>query len=390
VTARRAIFLTTRREVRERIRSRAFLVSTVLMLVLVGGVFAISALTDDGPEDVRLAVVGAEARAVGEAVAAQGEGFDVEVETFVEPSAAAARSGLRDGDVDLALADGVLLTPADPSERAVAAVQGGARAVALRERLREAGLSPTEVRRVVDVSPLTVQEVSDAGEPGVGLAFFAAIMLYLAMFTAGLQVATGVVEEKGSRVVELILSSITAAQLLVGKVVGVGVTAFLQLALVFGLWIGVSLGTGKVELPESAAATAVLVVVFFLLGYVFYAFAFAAAAALVSRQEDVQTTTAPMMIALVGSYLVSIAVLNDPESGLARLCTVLPPSAPMVVPVRAAQDALGTGELVASLAAMVVGTGALVALGARIYERSVLRTGAPVRLGEALRLVRAR
>lgn len=390
MNARRAIFLTARREVRERIRTRAFQVSTGIVLLLVAGIVAIAALNDGGPAEVRVVTVGADARAVGEAAREQQEAFGLRVELASAPTEAAARAALRDGETDLALVDGRLLLGANPDEQTVAALQGAARGLQLRERLGEQGLSAGAIERLLDVAPLAVTEVEDSGSSGAGLAWIASLVLYLAIFTAGLAVATGIVEEKSSRVVELVLSAIRPAHLLVGKVVGVGLVALLQLVLVVVVGLGLSLATGGVDLPETTANLTAVVFVCFLLGYALYACAFAAAGSLVSRQEDVQSATAPMMIALVGGYLLSFTAIEDPDSTLATALTFVPPLAPLIVPVRAAQDALSAGELAGSIAAMVAGTLLLVAIGARIYERSVLRIGAPVKLSQALRLPRSR
>jgi len=145
---------------------------------------------------------------------------------------------------------------------------------------------------------------------------------------------------------------------------------------------------GDAELPASTAATIALVVLYFVLGYAFYACAFAAAGAIVSRQEDIQSTTSPMLVALVGGYLASFAVMEDPDSTAATVLSLVPPLAPFVVPARAARDALGAGELALSVALMLAGTALLLAVAARIYERAVLRFGAPLKLTEALRLAR--
>jgi ABC-2 type transport system permease protein len=95
-----------------------------------------------------------------------------------------------------------------------------------------------------------------------------------------------------------------------------------------------------------------------------------------------------MSIVLVGSYFASVAATSDPSGTFARICTLLPPVAPMVVPTRAAQDALPAWELALSLVSMTAGTVLVLLLAARIYRRTVLRLGAPLKLSQALRLAR--
>lgn len=136
----------------------------------------------------------------------------------------------------------------------------------------------------------------------------------------------------------------------------------------------------------SGSISVLLGLLFFVLGYALYACAFALAGAIVSRQEDVQSTTSPLLIALIAGYLGSLAVAEEPDGGLAVAATLLPPFAPLVVPVRAARDALPLWELLASTALMLVAIAALLWLAARVYERSVLRMGAPMRLLEGVRL----
>jgi ABC-2 type transport system permease protein len=156
--------------------------------------------------------------------------------------------------------------------------------------------------------------------------------------------------------------------------------------LISGVGIGVSLALGSVELPPGTPEVVALVIVYFLAGYLLYACAFAAAGAIVSRQEDVQSSTAPLSLLLIGGYIAGVSA--GPDSTLATVLTMIPPIAPMVVPARAAQDALPLWELALSLALMAVAIVALIWLAARIYERAILRMGAPIRFREALRLVR--
>ncbi len=214
------------------------------------------------------------------------------------------------------------------------------------------------------------------------------LLLYIAIITFGNVVAVGVIEEKSSRVIELILSTIRARELLAGKVLGIGLVGLIQLVAVGGAGLAFALATGELDLPSSTAWTAVLVAVYFVLGYLLYACAYAMAGALVSRQEDAQSTTAPMTIVLVGSYLLSLSVLDDPDSTLATIGSFIPPLAPMIVPARAAQDALPAWELAVSILLMLACSALLIRLAGRVYERAVLRLGAPLKLSQALTLAR--
>lgn len=390
MSGRRATYLVARREVRERLRSRAFRVGLAIQLLVIGAIAAVAIATggDDGPEQVSVATVGADARAVGETARDQQRAFDVRIELRELPSPARARAAVRDESVDLALAGGRLLTGADSSDEAVALLQSAARTTRSAARLRAEGLSRAEIARALEPPPLAVADLSGDEDDGSGLAFVGSLLLYLSIMGFGYAVASGVIEEKTSRVIELLLSTIKPAQLLAGKVLGIGLVGLVQLVATVVVGVAIVVGSGAIDLPSSTASTAVLVTVYFVLGYALYACAFAVAGSIVSSQEDSQTTTTPMMILLVGGYLASFPVIDEPDSTLAQVLTFLPPVAPMIVPVRAAQDALPAWELALSVALMLAGTALLILLAARIYERTILRTGSPLKLSAALRLAR--
>jgi ABC-2 type transport system permease protein len=189
-------------------------------------------------------------------------------------------------------------------------------------------------------------------------------------------------------VIEVVLSAIRPVSVLAGKVIGIGIVGVLQLIALVGAGLAAALATGQADLPSTTALTAVMVAVFFVLGYALYATAFAVAGAIVSRQEDTQSTTTPLMILLVGTYLASFSALENPTGALAQVLSYFPPSAPLIVPGRVAQDAIGAGELAASIVLLIVSTVLLMRVAVRIYERGILRVGAPLKLTQALRLAR--
>ena len=277
-------------------------------------------------------------------------------------------------------------TPTRPCWRCCRTPPGSSPASGCCER---AGLPPAQADAALNPPPLRTTEVEPSeGEGGGGLAYLGALLLYIAIISFGYAVASSVISEKSSRVVEVVLSAIRPSQLLAGKVIGVGLLGLIQIATIGAAGLLVVLVGGDVSLPDSTAATAALVLVYFVLGYAFYGCAFAGVASLVSRQEDSQSTTAPLLVILIGSYIATNSALGDPEGSLARIGTFLPPMAPMLVPGRAAQGALAGWELALSLALMAISILIVVRLAARIYNRSVLRFGTPMKLREALALSR--
>jgi ABC-2 type transport system permease protein len=388
VNGGRLVYLTARREVWERLRSRAFLVSTALSVLGVVAIVVIASLTSGGEERYSVGAVGEEAARTLELAQKAQAAFGVELELRDPGDAEAARQAVTDGELDAALADGRVLTRGAPPAELLALLQEADRQRAGESALREAGVDAATARRALNPPPLGVEEV--VGASGGGIAFVSSLLLYLAILGLGYMVSTGVVEEKATRVVEVILAAIRPLHLLAGKVLGIGLIGLGQMLLIVGAGLAAAAALDNVELPESTALTAALVLVYFLLGYALYACAFAVAGAMVSRQEDANTTTAPLMILLVGGYLLSLSAIESPDSGLAVITTLLPPLAPLVVPARAAQDALPAGELALSIGLMLAASALLLWLAARIYDRAVLRMGAPLRFRQALALARAR
>jgi ABC-2 type transport system permease protein len=128
----------------------------------------------------------------------------------------------------------------------------------------------------------------------------------------------------------------------------------------------------------------VLVVGWFVLGFAFYSVAYAALGALVSRQEDLEATTAPVNVLLIAAYFGANAAVQDPNGTWAQIAAFIPPLAPMVVPARVVLGDMGAAGLVAAIAVELLATFLLIRLAASVYERSILRIGAPISLRSAL------
>lgn len=277
MSSRHAIFLTGRRELRERLRSRAFRVSTgVQVLLVVGAVVLSGVLGGDDTTTFDVGVVGPQARAVGKAAQTRQRSIDATVKVRRLPSVAAARRAVADGDVDAALSGRSVVASADPEDALIGLLQGASASVRGSAILDRSGVPPGRARAALAPPALAVDSV--AGEDqGKGLAFAATLLLYIAILTFGYTVSSGVVEEKSSRVVEIVVSAIRPLDLLAGKVFGIGILGLGQVLAIAAAGLGTALAIGKVDLPSSTATTAAVVVVFWLLGYAFYACAYAAA-----------------------------------------------------------------------------------------------------------------
>jgi ABC-2 type transport system permease protein len=230
-----------------------------------------------------------------------------------------------------------------------------------------------------------VEETDQDADAGTALASIAVLLLYGQLVTYGYWVAAGVVEEKASRVVELLLAAVRPRELLAGKVLGIGLVALAQLLLVAGLALVLAVATDQLQLEDGAARALLVTLAWFLVGYAFYATAFAMAGALVPRQEEIQNVTTPLVLLLIGTFFFAFPTVDDPGSTLARVLSFVPPSAPMIMPVRMIVGDVGPVEVVLSVLACLAGIVVLMLLAARIYGRAVLRTGSRVSLAAALR-----
>jgi ABC-2 type transport system permease protein len=389
MTARRTVWEVARRELIDRSRSRAWRISMIVLLILsVGGAIAAARLSGHTPSD-DVGLVGARSVALAPAVRlqARAEGRRVHIRPLVSESAASRE--LRDGTIDVALIDGTrLLVEKSRSQPAVRVVQDAVKSQGLFDRLRNSGLSEAKALRALSPSALPVHVL----EPGArnlernrGLIFIGAVALFTALLFYGQAVAQGVTEEKSSRVVELLLTTVQPRRLLTGKVLGIGLLGLVQLCLAGVAALIAGRLAGGAGLPSAAPETVALVLLWFVLGFILYSFAFAAAGALVSRQEDLQSTIVPITVVMTGAYFLSSLVANgDPNGTMARVTAFLPPFAPMVVPARMVLGDMNGIEFVASVVVDLLATAGLIVLAARVYERAILRIGAPLKWSVAV------
>ncbi len=261
----------------------------------------------------------------------------------------------------------------------------------LEARMAAAGIPPATTSSIVNGTNVVVKDVaaatsteSDTTEVLGALAV--AILLFVTLGIYGNFVAQGVVEEKATRIVEILLATIRPSQLLAGKVIGIGLVGLLQISIVAAATLVVVSLTHAVSIPALSVPSVLGDVAWFLLGYLFYATAFAALAATVSRQEEVGSATAPMGFLLLGGYLmVFFVVLPHPDSTLSTVLSILPPFAPILMPVRIATGAATAGQVVLAVVLLLAAIVGLARVAGRIYANSILQVGRRVRFGDAFR-----
>jgi ABC-2 type transport system permease protein len=194
-----------------------------------------------------------------------------------------------------------------------------------------------------------------------------------------------VVEEKSSRVVEVLLATIKPLHLLWGKVLGIGAVGLAQLAAYGLVGLGAGIATGLLTVTGTALGVFASVLGWFILGFAFFAVLYAAAGSMVSRQEDVNSTATPITMLVLIGYVLAQVTLADPHGTAAAVMSWIPPFSSMLMPLRIAAGTTNPVQIVGSAVLMVLATAALALVAARIYERSVLRTGKRVSWSDALR-----
>jgi ABC-2 type transport system permease protein len=375
MSAREAITLVAWREIHERLRSRIFLISTALMLAVVGAASVSSSLLET-QKTYRVAVVAPAPGGVATALQRAAEPFDAKVDVRVLRSAAIGREQLKAKKVDA-----VLLLHADR--------------IAFRTTVdaKLAAIADTAVRAVrrhlppePELKAVTVEEPKATSTDAEALAaIFGAALLLATLSVYGQWVLTGVVEEKANRVVEVILSTVRPRHLMAGKVIGIGLLGLAQIALVGGL-AAVLLAAGVFDAPGSLGAGVALIVPWFALGFALYAVAYAAAGALASRTQDANSAGLPITYTMIAAYFLGYVVLsNDADSVLANVLTLFPLTAPLVLPARNVLVGVPLWEHVAAVVLVVAAIYALVRLAGRIYGEGLLRSGPRIGLRAALR-----
>ncbi len=405
MTSFRQGLVIARREFVERVRSKWFLVVTVLgplgMLLLM---LVPAWLSSQGAQErVRIEVLDQSGHEMGQLYAdvlmAKHGNFKVELiapDSPVEPLLERIRKKELEGYLIIpknVLEGGAVVYRGDNAtnlglQTELTMVGWGA---AIQARARSAGLTDKQVAMLVIPVPLDARHTTGEGEgtsamASVMLGYIVMFVLYMSILLYGANVLRSVVMEKTNRVVEMIVSCARSNALLVGKLVGVGGVGIVQL----GLWALVALvlfkfqdqvvglfglNSSNLALPDLAPSHLLLSLLFFLLGFFFYSSLFAAVGAMVSSEEEAQQAQTPLVLVLILPGLCVNVVADAPRGSLSALLTQIPFTSPVLMPTRIVLDAASPGEIFLSLAILSVCLVAGVALAGKIYRVGILMHG---------------
>lgn len=413
-TSAQVIRLVAAREILAKLRDKAFLISTAVLLLIVVASVVVPIVLERGQDQPKftLATVGAPAQAAAElaaeagaeairqadadaqeqedaasagesqAVVSTGESPVPTVTLSLRPASdpAVVQDWLRAETVDAALVtgdDGTVellgLTEVDSklSQLVALAIQSQN----LTAALQSAGVSETDAQRLRTAAPLTERLLDPPPANAelsllLGVAF--AFLFFMTTFTFGLSIAQSVVEEKQSRVIELLVAAVPVRLLLVGKVVGTGLLALGQVLILLAVGLAGASVAGQSAAVSLLLHTGGWFLAFFVLGFGMLACVWAAAGALSARQEDLQATTAPLQI-LIGLPFFASVYITEAGPWLTAL-SYFPFSAPLSMPRRLLMDDAAIWEPVVAAGGVALTGAVLVALATRLYEGGLLRT----------------
>lgn len=380
------------REIRERVRGRVFRVATLILFAVVAAAVVIPTRNTGTTTSQKVGVVGGPP-ALDAELQTLATTAGVPVEVVREPDLSTARAALSSGSLDMVVDGGgrILLqnaiagTDTSAGARYVRAV---AMALGAQQAFSRAGLTPEQAAAVAAAKPLPIESVhpgKKARTTEEATALLGVILIFIVLNQYLTWTLMGVMEEKASRVVEVLLATVRPGQLLAGKVAGIGVIALAQaVALVaFALVLAEAVGSSLVH--GAAPLVVAPTLVWLVLGYAFYSWVYAAAGSLAERQDQLQSLALPLSAPLVFGYIVSlIGVSSGNASLLVKVLAYLPPTAPFAMPTLVGLGAATLWQFLLSVVVSVVFTVLVALVAARVYRTAVLRTGGRVRLRELI------
>jgi ABC-2 type transport system permease protein len=420
----RKIWLIVKREYITRVRTKAFILGTLALPLLSMAILLISILLSGGSSvsSVRIVIldeVGGLGGAVQKALTQNKSSIqpDTQVVQIVEhPSPhleAYFNSQVRTDDLDgvLVLPKGLMngtaaaqfhaksmhaLTLLGPIERAVSDAiiarrlsAEGKRAGAMKNVLKLA--------QVQLVNPSSEKE-EDPSETNIAIAIIAGMVLYMTLIVYGMSTMHSVMEEKSTRMIEILVSSIKPVDLLTGKILSVGAVALTQY-LVWAVTVGVLFASAAsftayvrpgAAVPSISLSPMLLVylVVFFLAGYFLYSALYAAAGAIVSNDEEARNAQMPLTLLILCSFMLFNVILNNPNSTISVILSMTPFLSPILMTLRVAMETPPLWQIVLALGFSTVTTVYVIRISAKIYRVGILMYGKRPSIKEMRRWLR--
>jgi len=383
--------LVAAREMRERFRGRIFRVGTLLVLAGVAAAIVIPTLDKGTSQPQTVGLVGTFPVPLRAIVVSSAKSAGTTVR-FVSVNQETAYADLRSGRLDLAIVAGqelVVNKPIASTDTSTTAelVLAVAKQLGVAEAVEAAHLTPAQSLELASAGALPVRSLQRGAVKGATqtTSLIGLILIFVMLTQYNTWTLIGVMEEKSSRVIEVLLATVRPIQLLTGKVLGIGLVAFAQASLIVVFSLVLAKSVGSDLLHGTAPVVLVSTLVWLLLGYAFYCWVYAAAGSLAQRQDQVQSLAFPLSLPIIFGYVMALtAVGSGSPSTLFKVLAYLPPTAPFAMPVLVGLGAVTWWEFMASALISVVCTVGVARLATSIYKRAILRTGARVKLRDVV------
>ena len=350
------LVLVARRELAMRVRSTAFRVSTVLLLAATVVGIAVAAALLGHPQRFTVAVTAQAPPAVAAAVRADGSAAGLEVTAVTAADRAAAVRSVEQGRVTAAVAaGGEIIWKAGPNSTLHPVLNAAVQQAIISQRAASLGLSEGAIARLLAPVQFPVTQLHSQGQRTARsiIAYISALLLYLAIAMYGSYVLTGVVEEKSNRVVEVLLSRVPPASLLGGKIAGIGLAALAQFLAVAAAAMATLLVTRPSGVPPGTYAAIPALVLWFVAGFAFYSMLYGSLGSLASRAEDAQAAGRPGHRPSRRDLCPRDHGDGKPSCGIGHFVSMLPPTAPVIMPLRAALVTVPAWRVVAAVILML-------------------------------------
>ncbi|HEV2427360.1 MAG TPA: ABC transporter permease [Acidimicrobiales bacterium] len=390
--ARGPVAMVAGREITTRLKGRVFRVATILILLVVGAAIVIPTLHKGKVFHARVGVVAPTSAVMTSAIAHGAVSVGDKVSFVDEPSLAAAQTALRSGHLD-AILDGTsrFLVDAPVSSTSTSSldqfVTAAAAYAGFARSMIAAGLSDGQITSIAGARALAIDSLIPGKGSGKGLngpnatSIFGLILIFIMLSQYNGWILVGVMEEKSSRVIEVLLAAVRPIQLMTGKVMGIGAVAFTQGGIIVAFALIVAKAVGSNLLHGTQPLVLVGTLAWLFLGYGFYCWVYAAAGSMVERQDQAQTLAFPLSLPLIFGYVFSLTEASSSSaSTFFKVLAYLPPTAPFAMPTLLGLHEASWWQFFLSVAIDLVATYGVARGAAYVYRRAILRTGGRVKL----------
>ena len=397
------IWLIAKREYTERIKTKGFLIATILIpLLMGGGLFGVATLAEKSKTTAHIAVVGTQPQLEADLKRELENGKNSKM--TVDVLSASTEHAVLDREMANKLLDGYLVivpaavqgqrptfdfTPRSTADLATSsAIEQALHRVLTREYLADKGVSETETAALL--APVTLNVLGKNGAHGNSrtsflVAYVLFFLMYMVVLLYGMNVARSIIEEKTSRVFEVLLATIKPDELLAGKILGVGAVGLTQVAIwmvaagLIAARLGATSGV-QISMPQ-----VVFFIVYFALGYALYSAVAAALGAMTNSEQELQQLNMFLMIPLFFSMLMLMPVVTNPNSLMSRIVSQIPFCAPLLMDLRISISMPQPWEIALSIGLILITIYAVLWVSSRIYRVGILMYGKKPNLPEILR-----